>query len=199
MGWKRAGSLDFPEWGALPRSGAMEVKKLCCQGCGADLEVADDIRFLNCNYCGARLEIIREATTTHSRVLDKIEKRTGEMADDLKVIRLQNDLERLDREWEQERARYLVRNQDGGVSEPSPVAAVIGGVVMIGFAIFWMSFTSSMHAPAIFPLFGIVFIGAALFMIMTSLTKAQGMRNGEANYQTRRSRLLAEMERVRKG
>ena len=76
----------------------MNVRKLCCQGCGADLEVDDSIRFVNCNYCGARLEIVRDASTTHSRLLDKIERRTGEMAGELKIIRLQNDLEQLDRE-----------------------------------------------------------------------------------------------------
>ena len=58
----------------------MNVKKLCCQGCGSDLVVDEGIRFVTCNYCGARLEIVHDATTTHSRLLDKIEKRTGEMA-----------------------------------------------------------------------------------------------------------------------
>ena len=55
----------------------MNVKKLCCQGCGSDLVVDEGIRFVTCNYCGARLEIVHDATTTHSRLLDKIEKRTG--------------------------------------------------------------------------------------------------------------------------
>lgn len=176
----------------------MSVKKLCCQGCGADLEVAEGIRFVTCNYCGARLEIVHDATTTHSRVLEKIEKATGEMAGDLKVIRLQNELEQLDREWDQERSQFLMRDKNGNASEPSPVGAIVGGVLAIGFGIFWISTTSSMGAPGIFPLFGLVFIGFALFGIISSVNKSQGLRNGEEQYQARRGRLLSEIERVKR-
>lgn len=52
----------------------MNVKKLCCQGCGSDLVVDEGIRFVTCNYCGARLEIVHDATTTHSRLPIKIKK-----------------------------------------------------------------------------------------------------------------------------
>ncbi len=174
----------------------MNVRKLCCQGCGADLEVDEGIRFVNCNYCGARLEIVRDATTTHSRLLDQIEKRTGEMAKDLKVIRLQNDLEQLDREWEQNRARYLVKNKNGHVSEPSPIGAVVGGVVVIGFGIFWMVMASSMGAPGIFPLFGLLFIGLALFGMFSSMSKSQGLRNGRTDHRRKRDQLLAEINKA---
>lgn len=175
----------------------MNVKKLCCQGCGADLEVDEGIRFVNCNYCGARLEIVHDATTTHSRLLDRIEKRTGEMAGDLKVIRLQNELEQLDREWEQDRSRFLTRDEHGNASEPSPVGAVVGGVLVIGFGIFWMSMASSMHAPGFFPMFGLVFIGVALFGMISSMTKSQGLRSCETDYQRKRARLLSEIERTK--
>jgi hypothetical protein len=176
----------------------MSARKLCCQGCGADLEVAEGIRFVTCNYCGARMEIVHDATTTHSRVLDKIEKTTGEMAGDLKVIRLQNELEQLDREWEQERSRFLTRDKNGNASEPSPAAAIVGGVLAIGFGIFWISTASSMGAPGIFPLFGLVFIGFVLFGIISSLSKSQGLRSSEEQYRTRRVRMLAEIERVKR-
>lgn len=182
----------------LTRSMQMTVKKLCCQGCGADLEVDESIRFVNCNYCGARLEIVRDATTTHSRLLDQIEKRTGEMAEDLKVIRLQNDLEQLDREWEQERSRFLTRDKNGNASEPSSAGAVVGGVVIVVFGVFWMRMASSMHAPGFFPLFGLLFIGMALFGIISSLNKAQGLRSSESDYRRRRARLLSEIEMAKR-
>ena len=175
----------------------MSVKKLCCQGCGADLEVDEGIRFVNCNYCGARLEIVSNATTTHSRVLDKIEKQTGEMVGDLKIIRLQNDLEQLDREWESSRARFMTKDKNGNVSEPSAAGAVVGGMIMIVFGIFWMGFTASMNAPAFFPLFGLIFIGFAIFGIVSSLNKAQGLGNHRADYQQKRAQLLSAIERAK--
>ena len=175
----------------------MSVKKLCCQGCGADLVVDEGIRFVTCNYCGARLEIVRDTTTTHSRMLDQIEKRTGEMAGDLKVIRLQNELEQLDREWEQDRSKFLTRDKNGNVSEPSPVGAVVGGLIAIVFGVFWMGATSSMGAPGIFPLFGLVFIGLAIFGIVSSTAKANNLRSGESSYQAKRSQLLSALERAK--
>jgi hypothetical protein len=172
----------------------MSVKKLCCQGCGADLEVDESIRFVSCNYCGARLEIVRDASTTHSRLLDRIERRTGEMAGDLRVIRLQNDLEQLDREWQSQRSKYLVTNKRGEVSEPSTAGAVIGGLIAAGFGIFWTISTSSMGAPGIFPLFGLVFVVFAVFGIASSVNKSGALKSGEMEYQTKRSRLLAQIE-----
>lgn len=177
----------------------MNVRKLCCQGCGADLEVSDDIRFVNCNYCGARLEIVRDSSTTHSRLLDQIHQRTGAMAEDLRVIRLQNELEQLDREWQTGRARFLVSDKHGNVSEPSAVGSIIGGIIMIGAGIIWMAFTASMGAPSVFPLFGLVFIGVAVFNMISSSSKAQGLRDHESDYQQKRARLLTEIQRAKAG
>ena len=175
----------------------MSVKKLCCQGCGADLEVDEGIRFVNCNYCGARLEIVSNATTTHSRVLDKIEKQTGQMVGDLKIIRLQNDLEQLDRDWESNRAGFMTKDKNGNLSEPSAAGALVGGVVMIIFGIVWMGFTSTMNAPGFFPLFGLLFIGFAIFNMVSSLNKAQGLGNHKADYQRRRLELLSAIKRAK--
>ena len=54
----------------------MKVTKACCQGCGADLQIDETIRFVTCNYCNARLEVVHDTTVTHTRQLDKIEKTT---------------------------------------------------------------------------------------------------------------------------
>lgn len=177
----------------------MSVKKLCCQGCGADLEVDESIRFVSCNYCGARLEIVRDASTTHSKLLDQIERRTGEMAGDLKVIRLQNDLEQLDREWSAERAKYLVINKRGEVSEPSPVGAMIGGLIAVVFGIFWTVVSSSMGAPEIFPVFGVVFIVVVVIGIISSVNKSSLLKSGASDYQSRRNRILEEIENAKAG
>ena len=79
----------------------MNVMSILCQRCGAPLQIADEsVRFVTCAHCGTPLEIVREATQAHSRILEQIQAATSESAKTLKVIELQNDLERLDREWE---------------------------------------------------------------------------------------------------
>lgn len=177
----------------------MKITKVCCQGCGADLQVDESIRFVTCNYCGARLEVVHDATVTHTRQLDKIERTTEQLAGNLKVIELQNDLERLDREWESQRSGLLVRNKHGNVSEPSAVGSIVGGVIVIGFGIFWTVMAAGMGAPAFFPLFGLCFIGFAVFGMIRGGAKASEFQRGNASYQSRRAELVARLDRERRG
>ncbi|RYD49995.1 MAG: hypothetical protein EOP85_00510, partial [Verrucomicrobiaceae bacterium] len=122
----------------------MKVTRVCCQGCGADLQVDDTIRYVTCNYCQTRLEVVHDQTVTHTRLLDKIERTTDRMANNLKVIELQNDLERLDREWESQRESLLVRGKDGHTTEPSSVSSIAGGFIAIGIGVVFIIATSAM-------------------------------------------------------
>jgi hypothetical protein len=175
----------------------MKVTKVCCQGCGADLQVDDTVRYVTCNYCHTRLEVVHDETVTHTRLLDKIERTTDRMAGNLKVIELQNDLERLDREWQNQRSGLMVRNKNGHVSEPSSAASVAGGFIAIGVGIVWIIFTSSMHAPAFFPLFGLVIMGMAVFGMVSGTNKAGAYRTGQARYENERARLIEKLENER--
>jgi hypothetical protein len=175
----------------------MKVTKVCCQGCGADLQIDESIRFVTCNYCNARLEVVHDETVTHTKQLDKIERTTVELANNLKVIKLQNDLERLDREWDNQRNGLLVRSKDGSLSEPSSVGSMVGGVVVIVFGIFWTVTAAGMGAPGFFPLFGLVFIGFAVFGMISGASKASQYRSEQAVYQGRRDALIARINRER--
>ena len=177
----------------------MKVTKVCCQGCGADLQIDENIRFVTCNYCNARLEVVHDPTVTHTKQLDKIERTTDELATSLKVIELQNDLERFDREWDTLRDRLLVRSKDGSLSEPSAAGAVVVGVVVVGFGIFWIATTLSTGVPGFFPLFGLVFIGVAIFGMISSTAKAKEYQRLQAAYQGRRASLVARINRERGG
>ncbi len=95
------------------------VKRVCCQNCGADLDIPDGIRFLNCNYCHSKLEVVEDHSTTHTRLLETVARETREMAGNLRVIELQNDLERLDREWATLRETYLTRDSRASRRNPA--------------------------------------------------------------------------------
>jgi hypothetical protein len=176
----------------------MKVTKVCCQGCGADLQIDETIRFVTCNYCNARLEVVHDKTVTHTKQLDKIERTTEQLANNLKVIELQNDLERLDREWENQRNGLLVRGKDGNLTEPSAAGSMVVGVIVIAFGIFWTVKASAMGAPGFFPLFGLVFIGFALFGMISGASKASQYRSEQAVYQGRRDALIARIDRERR-
>lgn len=175
----------------------MKVTKVCCQGCGADLQIDESIRYVTCNYCNARLEVVHDPSVTHTRQLDKIERTTDRLADNLKVIELQNDLERLDREWDNQRQGYLVRGKNGHVSEPSTLGSMSTGIILIAFGIFWTALTLSGSAPAFFPLFGLLFIGIGFFTMVTGTSKAKAYQNGLHQYEFHRQRLVARLERER--
>ncbi|CAN5309814.1 hypothetical protein BH23VER1_BH23VER1_26000 [soil metagenome] len=169
-----------------------KVVKLACQGCGADLSVGEDVRFVTCNFCGSKLEVVHDQTVTHTRLLEDI-------ADDLKVIQLQNELGQLDREWEQGRDRFMVSDREGNRSIPSSGGAVVGGVIATAFGIGWIIFTSNMGVPGIFPLFGLVIIGVAIIGMVISTKKAGAHRVAKADYDRRRAEVLRQIGAARGG
>lgn len=56
---------------------------------------------------------------------------------------------------------------------PSAMGAV-GSVVAIIFGIFWTMLASSMGGPALFPIFGVMFIGIGVVQLMYHLKNATG-------------------------
>ncbi|MFD0895663.1 hypothetical protein KBB96_01680 [Luteolibacter ambystomatis] len=173
-----------------------QVIKLCCQGCGADLEVSEEVRFLTCNYCHSKLEVVRDVTSTHTRVLEKLERATDQIVGNLKVIELQNDLERLDREWESTRQSLLIRGQNGGLYKPSILAAVIGGGAPIIGGIVFATFAGR-HTMGWFPLIGIVFSCFGFINLATGLSKASAFQNKQAEYERLREQVVRLIERER--
>ena len=176
----------------------MKITKVCCQGCGADLQVDESIRFATCNYCHARLEIVHDPTVTHTRLLEDIGRTTERMAGNLRVIELQNDLERLDREWENRRESFMVTGKHGHRSLPSGAGSIVGGVIAIVGGIVWMSFAAGMGAPFPFPLFGLLFIGFAIFGMINGASKASGYKSAESSFNEQRNDMVRQIEEARR-
>jgi Short C-terminal domain len=112
----------------------------------------------------------------------------------LEEIKLQNEVARLDREWELERERYMVSGRYGRREVPTRGASAIGGFLIVGFGILWTAFAATMGAPIFFPLFGIIFILAGVGMSIYSYTKAGEYEQAYQAYRRRRARLLGEEE-----
>ena len=184
--------------GVLAFSAPMKITKVCCQGCGADLEVDEDVRYVTCNYCHARLEVVHDTSVTHTRILEKLEKNTDRMAGNLRVIELQNDLERLDREWEGRKERFMMTGKHGRRYLPSRGGSIAVGSVMIILAIFWIIATVSKGSPGVFSLFGVLFLGFAIYTIIGGCSKAAAYGLARDEFHQHRDSLIRRIEEERR-
>jgi hypothetical protein len=65
-----------------------------------------------------------------------------------------------------------------------------------GFGIFWISMAGNIGAPVPFILFGMIFIGVAVFSAINGASKATAHSTAERDYLGRRRRLLAELRQA---
>jgi hypothetical protein len=172
------------------------VMKLCCQGCGADLQVTDEVRLVTCNYCQSKLEIVRDASITHTRVLEKLEKNTDRIVGDLKVIQLQNDLLQADREWEILRKGMMLRGSAGDLVEPSRFSAIFIGA---GTGFFGLAATIIAVASAYYLgiLMGVAILALGIWFGRKQYRKAANFHRLQKQYDDSRRRMLRLIETER--
>lgn len=185
----------------------MKLYSLSCQHCGAPLEVPAKVKQLTCQFCGTRLKVQQTGSAVYTEALGEISETTNRIADNTDFIRLQNELERIDREWALEKERFMVRGKDGRLSVPSRGASLVGGIFIVGFGIFWTVMATGIAGVAtagfgragavagIFPCFGLLFIGFGLFVCIHNYSKAGDFELRQRQYHQRRQRIVDEMGR----
>ena len=152
----------------------MKITKVCCQGCGADLDVDESVHYVTCNYCHARLEVLHDTSVTHTRLIEQIHESTQQMAGNLKVIELQNDLVLLDREWEVRKEGFMVKGRQGLRYVPTRASSRQGGITLIVLGLIWLGLAVNAPPPimVLFPVMGLVAIGFGFHMLMNGNSKA---------------------------
>jgi hypothetical protein len=121
------------------------------------------------------------------------------LADQLAEVRHQNDLAQIDREWHIEREQYLIPDRWGRRYVPTAGLGIGGAVIGGVFGVFWtiMAFAITSGAPdvgafsiakVVFPLFGVVFVAAAVGYGLYAYSKAQQYQAAFRAYQDRRAR-----------
>jgi apolipoprotein N-acyltransferase len=103
-----------------------------------------------------------------------------------------NELDRIDREWETERERYMITSKYGRRYVPSSGAAVVVGLFSVSMGLIWiMSSLALAHdlgaLAGVFPLFGIVFVGGGAAISFYQFRKAKRYQAAFRAYQLRRS------------
>jgi hypothetical protein len=175
----------------------MELISVSCNHCGAPLEVGEETKFVTCKFCKNQLAVRHTASAAYTEVMEQIAESTQELTTNLRVIELQNELERVDREWETEKKQYMVTGKDGSQSEPSMIGSVVGLLFLVGFGIFWIGTAASMGAPGIFPIFGVIIVLGGVISIVSALSKASRFPEAEAGYRERRSAVLQRLDAAR--
>ena len=182
----------------------MKVISLNCNHCGAPLEVPEKARFATCGFCEAKLAIEHTGNTYSTSVLEDLKETTEKIARDVAAIKSSSKIKQLDSEWQQERLQHLVTGKNGQQSLPTKGGAVIGGIMIAGFGLFWTIMAAGitgagarMGAPGvvrIFPLFGVLFIIGGLFMSYSIYSRAEAYERANKSYLDRRRRLAREQE-----
>lgn len=114
----------------------------------------------------------------------------------LEEIKLQNEVARLDREWEMQREQYKIAGAHGHRFIPTRGMSVIGGILITVFGVFWTAVAASMF-PSIegllgcFPAFGVLFVLFGVGMSIYSYSKASQYEQAHQEYQARRAKMLS--------
>lgn len=119
------------------------------------------------------------------RVLEGSQYSVG--ADHLEEIKVQNELARVDREWQMERENYMVEGDYGHKYIPDKVSSFFGGILSAGFGIFW---TTMAGAFGIFQLFGVLFILLGIGISIWGFVKADQYEEAQKRYQRRHREIL---------
>lgn len=147
-------------------------------------------------FARAKAKLLDAGAPAGDAVADKLGEQLAE-------VRYQNELERLDREWQIEREKYMVADKYGRRHVPT-VGGGIAGAAFIGvFGVFWtvMAFAITGGAPdfgpfviakVFFPLFGVAFTVFGVYLGIHSARKAEEYNRALAAYQRRRAAVKRE-------
>jgi len=166
-----------------------------CNKCGGPLEVGENTRYVTCRYCSSRLEVHGGDGSVYTEVLEAIESKTKEIAENVEALKLQHRLEQIDREWMLERQQYEERDRQGKTRTPTKAGAVIQMTLVVIVAIVWMTITTSRGMTSILPLAGLVAIVLAVVMGFSGITKASQYEHAERRYRERRGAVVEDMRR----
>ncbi len=113
----------------------IQLTAVACNNCGASLAIDDETRFVACTHCGSQLAVRREQGAAFTKTLLQISAHTSSMATNLEYLRLQNEIDELDREWKLwvetkvPNTSHLMPMTSFGACFLVAFAAVIGAVV----------------------------------------------------------------------
>jgi hypothetical protein len=167
---------------------AISIEELRCNNCGAPLRVPKSANFITCNHCHTQLAVRREATASYTEALEHVSRQTEALTEQVKYLTYQNEVSALDRQWETERQRHMVKDKHGHRHVPGEVSSVIAGGAMgiMGLVMLVLSVVAQSGMPAFM---GIILMIGGVVAAIYGVSKAQAYRAAHRRYQSRRAAL----------
>lgn len=178
----------------------METLSVRCNHCGAPLQVSDATRFVTCQFCQSSLEVKRTESSIFTEEVAKIAENTGKMAESLEVIALQNEIEKLDREWGIEQMNSMVPSRTGPRPPGNPWFGFAFTIFFAAGCFSMASLASSERVPDVPGIFIFVPVGMGLFALFAGISgvfKGETRKVAQASYQQRRTELEHQLATLR--
>ena len=172
----------------------MQTETVTCGGCGAPLTIPENVEYVACRFCQAQLHVQRNQSVVFTEVLQSLHDQTARIADNTEILRLQNDLARLDKEWSEQSANYGDRDSEGRVLKPDPEVAQIEGPILVGLAI--VGTVAACFFSLLLGMIGFVSIFAAIAYAKSRRQKVEIYADLLARYQRKRTAILDRMHQL---
>ena len=177
----------------------METISVRCNHCGAPLDVGTQTRFVTCQFCNSQLEIKRTDSSVFTQEVERIARNTDKMAENLEVIKLQNEIERLDREWTNQQAESAPSGKRGGPQTTG--GAILGLVFAVFFALVCFGIAGTAGSSGAPGIFSLVPVGMGIFALVAavmSLMKTSSLDQSRTDYQRKRNDLLNQIDGLKR-
>ena len=172
----------------------MTLVAVQCNQCGASLRVSETTRFVTCEHCGSQLSVERTETAIFTEAIKAIDQKTTQIAADLEVMRLQKQIEILDREWESKRTALLAGVSVGSSGEPSGLRAKVWEILFMTVGVVTVVFGLAVEGLCISVFLGLPSIFLGLLSIIVGLLIKRWDSNMAAKFQSQRSRYVKDRQ-----
>jgi Short C-terminal domain len=165
------------------------------------MSIADELRKLGeLHRSGALTD--EEFATAKARVLADqgqdapADSQQEALREQLGELKRENELARLDREWQLERERYQMTGRYGARYMPTKASGIVMGVVTAGFGVVWTVMAAGigggLDGPgSIMPLFGVLFVLVGIGVGAYTFLRATQLEQAQQRYQRRRALIIS--------
>jgi hypothetical protein len=164
----------------------MEGPALNCQKCGLALDVVYGLPFATCGRCGTRMELVSLQDSAHAKEVEDLKQENARLKVEIEASRLQNQLQRLQSDWQLKRPLLMVRGKRGVRYEPTIMQGVLTGVLCVGMGIVWFVITAEFRSPEGEPLpfryFGILPMIVGIVQAIHIIRKTHTFERARASY-----------------
>lgn len=161
----------------------MPLQTRTCSRCGAVVGGTPPAPGQACGCAEVPANVCSEGGGCRAEGDDKTPPPSGRLDD----LAYQQELARVDGEWQTERERFLVRGPGGRRRIPTVGRGTLTGVALAGFGVTFATLAASLGAPLVFALVGGTFLLVGAGNAANSVRRARAYQHAFRAYRRRRA------------